>query len=361
MDKLRQSQFPELGFYTLPGHTKNPAEMLEELRQAEAMGLGSAWISERFDVKEAGALAGAACTVTQRMFIGTAATNIHTRHPMLTAAMAATLHRLSDHRFALGIARGVGIRGDLMGLEKMTNAHLADFVDMMKKLWRGERVSYDGVLGHFPYLHMNDWLDEDIPVPFVGFGPKSLAFAATRFDGIILHTFISDEALASIVKHIRSAAEKAGRDPESIKIWSVLATACEPDEETYLRYIVARMATYLQAPGYGELLLAVNGWDNKVLENFRADKIVSGMAGGIDSVATLEQLRHIRSLMPPECLPAAVGTAEQCASRFNDQFAAGVDGVIIHASKPQAFEPVLTAYRKTRNNHLFAGRTNRPC
>ena len=54
------SEFPELGFYTLPGHTENPADMLSEVRQAEALGLGSAWISERFDVKEVAALAGAA-------------------------------------------------------------------------------------------------------------------------------------------------------------------------------------------------------------------------------------------------------------------------------------------------------------
>lgn len=361
MEQQGASRFPELGFYTLPGHTRNPAEMLDEVREAEAMGLGSAWISERFDVKEAASLAGAACAVSDTIFIGTAATNIHTRHPLLTASMASTLHRLSNKRFALGIARGVGIRGELMGLEKMSNAHLADFADMMKKLWHGERVSYDGVLGNFPYLHMSDWVNEDIPMPFVGFGPKSLAFAASLFDGIILHTFIGDEALARTVKQIRSAAENAGRDPDSIKIWSVLATACNADEETYLRYIVARMATYLQAPGYGELLLAVNGWDNKVLEKFRADKTVSTMPGAIDSLATLEQLKHIETLIPEEWLPAAVGKPEQCAGRFNDQFAAGADGVIIHASRPQEFKPVIAAYQTKRNNKHFAGRTNRPC
>ena len=50
------SKFPELGFYTLAGHTKTPADLLTEVADAEALGLGSAWISERFDVKEIGAL-----------------------------------------------------------------------------------------------------------------------------------------------------------------------------------------------------------------------------------------------------------------------------------------------------------------
>ena len=42
-------RFPELGIYTLPGHTENPAELLDEVRAAEALGLGSVWISERSD------------------------------------------------------------------------------------------------------------------------------------------------------------------------------------------------------------------------------------------------------------------------------------------------------------------------
>jgi 5,10-methylenetetrahydromethanopterin reductase len=79
--------------------------------------------------------------------------------------------------FAMGIARGVGIRSDVLGLEKITNAHLRDFADPMRKLWRGERVSYEGPLGKFPSLHMTNWINDDIPLMFVGFGEKSLAFA----------------------------------------------------------------------------------------------------------------------------------------------------------------------------------------
>ena len=355
------SRFPELGFYALPGHTRTPADLLDEVRAAEALGIGSAWISERYDVKEVAALAGAAGAVTQSMFIGSGATNINSRHPLLTASMATTLHRLTNGRFALGVARGVGIRYDLMGMEKITNAHLRDFAGMMKQLWRGERVSYNGVLGHFPYLHMSDWINDDIPLLFVGFGEKSLAFAGSVFDGVILHTFITDEALARAVSIIRNAAEQAGRDPLAVKIWSVLAVAHEPDEETYLRYIVARMATYLQAPAYGELLVALNQWDASVLAAFRADETVRNMPGAIDSVATLEQLQHIRSLIPESWLPAAVGNAQQCAERFNDQFRAGADGVILHASKPNEFAPVLEAYQTVRDHARFAGCSNRPC
>lgn len=56
MTNATTSRFPELGFYALSGHTSTPADMLGEVRAAEALGVGSAWISERFDVKEAASL-----------------------------------------------------------------------------------------------------------------------------------------------------------------------------------------------------------------------------------------------------------------------------------------------------------------
>ena len=30
------------------------------------------------------------------------------------------------------------------------------------------------------------------------------------------------------------------------------------------------MATYMQAPGYAEMLIALNGWDAEVLDRFRS-------------------------------------------------------------------------------------------
>lgn len=354
-------EFPELGFYTLPGHTRTPRDMFKELRDAEALGIGSAWISERFDVKELGALAGAASAVTEKIFIGAGATNLPTRHPVVTAGMASTLHRLSQGRFALGLARGIGIRFELWGIPKTTNAQMRDFVGIMRKLWKGESVvGYDGPLGKFPYLHLNDWLEEEIPLLFFGWGPKSLEFAGSVFDGVVLHTFLSDEAVARAVVLVRRGAEKAGRDPDSVRVWSLLATACDVSQEQYLKLMIARMATYMQAPGHGELLVAAHDWDPGVLEAFRRHPVVRSIPGAIDGNATIDQLYEIQKLIPEEWLPAAVGNAEQCASRFVDQFKAGADGIVIHASTPEEFKPVLDAYSGVRPNDRFVGRTNRP-
>ena len=51
--------FPELGCYGLAGHSAMPADLVGEARAAEALGIGSIFLSERFNVKEAATLCGA--------------------------------------------------------------------------------------------------------------------------------------------------------------------------------------------------------------------------------------------------------------------------------------------------------------
>lgn len=342
-------EFEELSCYLLPGHTTKPADAKEEAQQAELLGLGRVWLSERFDVKDAGVICSAALSVTEKIRVATAATNIHTRHPMILANMCSSLHYLSGGRFELGLARGVAIRNQLMGLESVTNNQMVEGLDILRTLWRGEKVmGHDGAMGNLPYLSMGDWLDANIPIHFVGFGPRSLRFAGAHFDGVHLHTFITDQGLRRARALVQEGAEAAGRNPDNIKIYSVLATALNPNLEDHLRKFVARMATYMQAPGYAEMLIDLNGWDMAVLDDFRANKTVTSMLGGIDSIATLEQLEEISALIPEDWLTAASGSATECAKAWKNQFRNGADGVVIHGSTPQEFAPILDAYRTIR-------------
>ena len=56
---VEHPQLNELGFYVLAGAPKSPAELLDEVPAGESLGLGSAFISERFNIKEAVTLSGA--------------------------------------------------------------------------------------------------------------------------------------------------------------------------------------------------------------------------------------------------------------------------------------------------------------
>lgn len=339
----------ELGYYLLAGAGgEGPAGIMDEARRGEELGLGTAFISERWNVKEAASLSGAACAVTASMRIATAATNHNTRHPLITASWATTLHRLSGGRFTLGIGRGIGAIYGAFGIPKVTTAQMADFAQVMRRLWRGEVIiGHDGPIGKYPILALDTEFDEDIRLALVAFGPNTLALGGQMFDDVILHTYFTPQTLQRCVRTVKDAAEKAGRDPADVRVWSCFATVGDHlSEDVRLKKTVARLATYLQ--GYGDLMVSTNDWDPAVLQRFRADKVVGSIGGGIDHKATTEQIEHIATLIPAEWLePAATGSAAQCVARIRAEFGYGADAVILHGATPDELEPVVAEYRRT--------------
>ena len=336
---------PELGFYTLAGSPRSPRELLDEVREAEALGLGAAFISERYNIKEACTLSGAAAAVSSDLRIVTGATNHNTRHPLVTASHATTMHFLSEGRFTLGLGRGIAMLQDLYGIPRITTAQMEDFVGLMRRLWKGETIyGHDGPAGSWPMLRLDPGFDEDIPLALVAFGPNSLALGGRAFDDVILHTFFTDETLQRCVGIVKQAAEQAGRDPDSVRVWSCLATVGDHlPEPLRLKKTVGRLATYLQ--GYGDLMVDTNGWDPAVLTAFRADPVVGSLLGAIDQVATTEQLEHIATLLPDEWLaPAATGSAAQCVATVREQLALGADAVILHGASPTELTPIVHEY-----------------
>ena len=348
------SQLNELGFYTLAGAPQSPVELFQEVEGAEAQGLGSAFISERFNIKEAVTLSGAVGAASRTLGIATAATNHNTRHPAVLASYATTMHRLTGGRFTLGLGRGIGPLFDAYGIPRITTAEMEDVAGLLRRLFRGELVlGHDGPSGSYPVLHLDSDFDEDIPLGLVAFGPRTLALAGRAFDMVVLHTFFTDETVERAVRTVRTAAEQAGRDPGAVRIWSCYATVHDGlPEALRLRKTVGRLATYLQ--GYGDLLVATNGWDPEVLARFRKDDVVTSVPGAIDAKADTAALEHIATLLPEEWLePAATGSPQRCAERVLRQFDLGVDGVIMHGATPDELAPVVEAYRPLRPARRF--------
>lgn len=339
-------QLTELGFYGLAGAPTSPAELLTECRDGEALGLGTIFLSERFNIKEIATQSGAAAASTSTMNIATGVTNHNTRHPMVTASFATTMHRLTGGRFTLGLGRGMDLMFDAYGLPRITTAQLEDFVGLMRRLWQGEVVvGHDGPAGSWPVLALDPSFREDIPTLIAAFGPHTLALGGRCFDSVLLHTFFTDETLQRSVATIRTAAEHADRDPQDVRIWSCYSVTGDwISPALKLKKTVGRLATYLQA--YGDLMVRTNNWDAAALVRFRADPMVAGFRGAIDAQATTEQLEHVATLIPEDWLAAsATGSAEQCATAVHRQLELGADGVVMHGASPTELMPVVTAYR----------------
>ena len=339
----------ELGFYTLAGAPDTPRDLIEEVRQGEELDLGSVFISERFNIKEAATLCGAVGAVSTDLGIATAATNHNTRHPMVTAAFAMTMHKLTGGRFSLGLGRGIAPLMSILGLSQVKTAEIEDFVGLMRRIWRGEVVmGHDGPAGKYPLLTMGPEYSEHIPMTLTAFGPRSLALGGRAFDAVVLHTYFTDETTERCVRAVKRAAEEAGRDPAKVRVWSCFATIGDHlPADVRLRKTVGRMATYLQA--YGDLIVKTNGWNPELLGRFRDDDLVKGFRSALDANATTEQLEHVATLIPEEWLASsATGSAEQCVEKISGQFDLGCDGVILHGASPAELAPIVQEYRKRR-------------
>ena len=250
----------ELAFYTLAGAPRTPRDLIAEVQQGEAMGIGSAFISERFNIKEAATLSGAVGAVSNEIGIATAATNHNTRHPMVTACFAMTMHKLTGGRFSLGLGRGIGMLFDLYGLPRIKTAEIEDFVGLMRRLWRGEMVmGHDGPAGRFRSSPRSEFA-EHIPMTFTAFAQNSLRLGGRAFDAVVLHTFFTDETTVRCVRTVQAGRRGGGpRSRPGARVVLLRRRRRPPPGALRLKKTVGRMATYLQ--GYGDLMVKTNRWD----------------------------------------------------------------------------------------------------
>ncbi len=91
----------------LAGEADQSADALTQVQAAEELGLGRAFLGERPNRKEAGAICGAAAAVTNSIGVTLGVTNINTRHPLLTAGLALIVQNLAGGRFVMGIGRAL--------------------------------------------------------------------------------------------------------------------------------------------------------------------------------------------------------------------------------------------------------------
>src|SRR3546814_10982784 len=109
------------------------------------------------------------------------------------------------------------------------------------------------------------------PIIFTSIGPKSLEFAGEHCYGVLLHPFVSAQGVANSAKIVRDAAERAGRDPMSVRIYHNIIVAPDLPKDEEEAVVGGRAITYFDLPGFGDLIVDLKGWDKKGLENIRAN------------------------------------------------------------------------------------------
>lgn len=335
-----------LSAYALPGRSADSKLAVTHAIEAERIGLGSIWASERWEGKEDGALCGAISQATRRIRIVAGLIHFTGRHPLVIAGLGATMQRLSDNRFVMGMGRSSPPRLKKQGFEVFNLAHMRDYAVLVRRIWAGERVQYEGVLGKFDDLQLLQVPEQAPPLVLGAVGPKTLALGGEVFDGVVLHPFLTVDGVARSAEIVRAAAEKAGRSRSAVKITACVVMGPDfltPEERSVA--VHARAMTYFRSDTLGPAIAEANGWDTSSLT--RVDRTgLTGVEPRADSPEDMKRFADAAAMLPPEWLTegAAVGSVDHCAARLHEYRLAGVDEILIHGTTPERLEPVVKAY-----------------
>jgi probable F420-dependent oxidoreductase len=147
---------------------------------------------------------------TQRIKVGPFVTNPATRDWTVTASVFATLNEMFGNRTVCGIGRGDSAVRVTNG-RPTTMAELRESIHVIRELGNSRSVEYKGSTIRFPWSR-----GSELEVWVAAYGPMALTLAGEVGDGFILQLADVDIA-AWMIKHVRDAAEAAGRDPMSVK------------------------------------------------------------------------------------------------------------------------------------------------
>ncbi len=228
------------------GHEQfQPEEIVRHAMLAEEAGFDAVMVSEHFhpwvdDVSASGyafSTLGAIAAATERVELVTAVTTpLFRYHPAVVAQAAATIDRLSDGRFRLGVGTGENLNEGPLGyaFPKYAEraARMAEALEIMRRLLDGEKLTYDGEFYQTDRAKLYSPPISDLPIWMAAGGPKSAVLAATKAQGIITSVRDPQTTMDRVINPAREAASEAGRPSPTIAAsrWTVRATS---DDEAW--------------------------------------------------------------------------------------------------------------------------------
>jgi probable F420-dependent oxidoreductase len=310
---------PHYGF-SLPTGSIAFADAAEWARRAESLGFDSVWVSDHFfysfarygadpspmaSLEPLTMLAGIA-EVTDRVRLGTLVLCAAFRHPAVLAKATTSIDLLSGGRLDLGLGAGwmaeefeaFGYRYGPVG-ERFTI--LEETFDVLKRLFSGESVTYDGPNVTLREAVLRSAPDRPPPLWVGGKGgPRLLRLAARLADGWNVVWRMSPDAYAGKVADVRAACEAVGRDPATFGLSVGLYSLIGEDEAAARAAFERGRAA---APG--------NAMAEEDHETWRADTLSGTPEQVLERVAAFESLGVGEIIVAPWVLPFAIHEPDQ--------------------------------------------------
>jgi coenzyme F420-dependent glucose-6-phosphate dehydrogenase len=209
-----------------------PRELVELAVAAEAHGMDSASVSDHFQPwrHEGGhapfslAWMTAVGERTKRLQLGTSVLTPTFRYnPAVIAQAFATMGCLYPDRIFLGVGTGESLNEIATGYEgewpdfKERYARLRESVRLMRELWLGDRVDFEGEYYHTKGASIYDVPEGGIPIYIAAGGPQVAKYAGRAGDGFICTSGKGEELYKDkLIPAMKEGAEAAGKNPDDI-------------------------------------------------------------------------------------------------------------------------------------------------
>jgi coenzyme F420-dependent glucose-6-phosphate dehydrogenase len=207
-----------------------PRRLVELAVEAERQGLEIVAISDHFQpFRHTGGHGtaalpwlGAVAERTGQAQLGTSVLTPTMRyHPSMIAHAFGTLALLAPGRVFLGVGTGESLNETpATGAEwpgaKERRQRLAEAIELMRLLWRDERVTFDGEYYRTQNATIYDRPDEPVPIYVAASGPLAAKLAGRVGDGFIVTSGKDPALYEELNGAMAEGAEAAGRDAAQI-------------------------------------------------------------------------------------------------------------------------------------------------
>jgi probable F420-dependent oxidoreductase len=203
-----------------------PADIVECVKLAEALGYESAWVAEGHGGDQF-AILGACALATRHILLGTSISSVFVRSATTIGMAAATVDQLAGGRFILGLGSSHRVQVEPEhGLTFVQpTARLRDTIAIVRTLVRDGVVSYRGEAVTIERFDL--WFPPvrpHVPIYVAALFPRMLEIAGELAEGVLL-TWPTPATIARAVEHVAIGARRAGRAATAVDVGSLIPCA----------------------------------------------------------------------------------------------------------------------------------------
>lgn len=304
----------ELGYF-LSSEEHPPQDLIAQAQMAEAAGFRKVWISDHYHpwLDSQGQSPFVWTTIggigaTTSLEVTTAVTCPTVRiHPAVVAQAAATCAVLCRGGFRLGVGTGEALNehvlGDAWPPAEIRFEMLAEAVDIMRELWKGDAVTRRGIHYKVDNARIYTRPTAPIPVPVSAFGPRATELAAQIGDG-----FISTSPDAENLARYR---ELGGTGPAQAGV-----KVCWGTDEAHCRKVAFETWKSSSVPGQLSQDLPMPSHFEQASELVTEDMVAEKIVCGPDPERHADAVRAYLEAGFDEVFVSQVGTVDEAFFEF---------------------------------------------